>query len=82
MTALFAFARANEAGWTDLEALGWYLTSPASEMIIAVPKRKADGCRRRRHCDVIPGTVNPEVLSRYVGELWDGGMKLDFVKTA
>lgn len=45
VAALLAFNLANQIDWTDLEALDWYMYNFASVLIIAVPERKADGCK-------------------------------------
>lgn len=49
---------------SDSEALGWYLYSFAMAMKIAVPECKADGAKRGRHGDSLPGVEHLKVVPR------------------
>lgn len=79
---LLAFARSNEMGWTNSEVLGWYLKEFALAMIIAVLNRRADGCKRGRHGDALPGALHPKVVPRYVEKVQESGIKRIFVEVA
>lgn len=48
--------------------------------IIAVLERKVDGCKQGRHGNVLPGTVRPRGVPRYVEEFRDSGMNLGFAE--
>lgn len=75
---LLAFARAHKIDWADSEATGCFLYDFALAMIIAVPKRNSDWCKRGHHNDPLPGAVHTKVVPRYVEDFRDSGMKRGF----
>lgn len=80
MFELLAFARASEIDWTDAEAQVWYFYDCALVMIVAVSEWKANGSKRGRHGNALPGAVHPKVVLRYVEEFRESCVKRGFAE--
>lgn len=63
---LLALAQLQKIGWSGSKAIGFYLYSFATSVISAVSEWKADGSKKGRQGDAVPGAVHPKVVPKYL----------------